>query len=375
MLDKSIFLKKIIQIEPSLGNEEKKELLSTIDSGWYTEAAKTKEFEKKFAKFVGSRYACVVTSGTTALYIGLKALGIDRGDEVIVPDLTFVASPNSVEMTGAKPVFVDIEPQSLNLDLSRVSSLITKRTKAIMPVDFNGRSAEMSELREIANRKGLLLIEDACHAIGCYYNNKHLGTTSDVGVFSFSTPKIITTGQGGMLVTNDKKIYERCISIKDFGRDVRKKKDMRNAFEHHIIGYNFKFTEFQAAVGIAQMRKLANRIIKKKRILRKYIDLLSNVREIEFVETDFKRITPWMADILLKTKSKKNQLIKYLEKNQIETRIFYPPIHRLEPYKNSDNRFKVSSEISDRGLWLPSSVTLTDKQLEIVCEKIKKFFS
>ena len=239
-----------------MDNAEKKELMSVIDSGWYTESSKTKEFERMFASFVGAKHACAVTSGAAALYVGLKALGIGNGDEVIVPDLTFVACPNSVEATGAKPVLADIEKNALNLDLNKMSKSVSKKTKAIMPVDFNGRPIDMKVLREFADKKGIMLIEDAAHAIGCYYDKRHVGTISDVGIFSFSTPKIITTGQGGMIVTNDKQIYERAMALKDFGREVGIKKQMEKSFSHSTIGYNFKFTEFQAAVGKQQMLDL-----------------------------------------------------------------------------------------------------------------------
>lgn len=367
-------MKKINQIEPSMDNAEKKALMSVIDSGWFTEATKTKEFEKMFAKFVGSRYACVVTSGTAGLYISLKALGIDKGDEVIVPDLTFVASPNAIEATGAKPVLIDIESESLNLDLKKLEKIITKKTKAVMPVNFNGRSTNMKILHEIAEKNGIVLIEDAAHSLGSYFDKKHQGTLGEIGVFSFSTPKIITTGQGGMIVTNNKKLYERCMQLKDFGRNIGMKKNMHKAFEHPTIGYNFKFTEFQAAVGITQMKKLPNRINIKRKMFRKYQELLSNINEIEFIKTDLKKVTPWMIDILLRTKNKREQLINSLKKKKIETRVFYPPIHRLPPYKKSNKNFKIASNISYRGLWLPSSVKLTDKDLEIVCSEIKQFF-
>jgi perosamine synthetase len=335
---------------------------------------KTKEFEKKFSEFVGSKYASVVTSGTVALYIGLKALGIKWNDEVIVPDLTFVASPNSVEMNGGKTKLIDIESRSLNLDLSKINSLITKKTKAIMPVDFNGRSTDIEQLKEFSQKKNLFLIEDACHAIGSYYKKKHMGTLSDIGVFSFSTPKIITTGQGGMIVTNDKKLYERCLSIKDFGRDTKAKKNMRKAFQHTSIGYNFKFTEFQAAVGIAQLKKLKDRMKHKKNMFKIYRDSLSNVKNIDFVETNLKMITPWMIDILLKSEKQKNCLIEFMKKRNIETRIFYPAIHNLIPYRQSDKKYPVSSDISKRGLWLPSSVSLKRNQIERICNEIKNFF-
>ena len=367
-------MKRINQIEPSLDNAEKKELMSVIDSGWYTESSKTKEFERMFASFVGAKYACAVTSGTAALYVGLKALGIGNGDEVIVPDLTFVACPNSVEATGAKPILVDIEKNALNLDLNKISKSVSKKTRAIMPVDFNGRPVDLKILREFVDKKDIMLIEDAAHAIGCYYNKKHLGTTSDIGIFSFSTPKIITTGQGGMIVTNNKQIYERSMALKDFGRKVGIKKEMKKAFAHSSIGYNFKFTEFQAAVGIAQMKKLEKRIIKKRKMFKKYYDLLSEINQINFVYTNLEKTTPWMVEILLQSKTVRNKLIKHLEKRNIGTRIFYPPIHRLNPYKQSDLKFKITSDIADRGLWLPSSVTLTNNDIQIICNIIKKFF-
>jgi len=368
-------LKKINQIEPHMDNDEKKELNSVINSGWFTEAAKTRQFEKMVADFVGVKYACVVTSGTTALYVGLKALGIGRGDEVIVPDLTFVASPNAIEAVGAKPILVDIEQDSLNLDLKKIKQSITKRTKAIMPVDFNGRAVDIKNITELANQHNLSLIEDAAHGLGCFYGKKHVGTMSDIGIFSFSTPKIITTGQGGMVVTNDKKLYEKCKAVKDFGRKSGIKQNMRMAFDHPTIGYNFKFTEFQAAIGIAQMKKLPKRIIKKKKMFKKYHDLLCNVKRISFVKTDLNKITPWMIDFILDSKDKKNKLINHLEKNHIETRIFYPPIHRLKPYRDFDKNYSNSSYISDRGLWLPSSVTLENKEIDFICGKIKDFVS
>ena len=357
-----------------MDNDEKKELNSVIASGWFTEAAKTRQFEKMVADFVGVKYACAVTSGTAALYVGLKALGIGRGDEVIVPDLTFVASPNAIEAVGAKPILVDIEQDSLNIDLKKIKQSITKRTRAIMPVDFNGRAVDIKNITELANQHNLSLIEDAAHGLGCFYGKKHVGTMSDIGIFSFSTPKIITTGQGGMIVTNDKKLYEKCKAVKDFGRKSGTKQNMRMAFEHPTIGYNFKFTEFQAAIGVAQMKKLKKRMIVKKKMFRIYEESLSKLSSVKFIKTDLSRTTPWMIDILVDSKKKRDALIKHLEKNHIETRIFYPPIHRLSPYKNKDIKFEITSKISDRGIWLPSSVTLKENDVKYVCKKIKNFF-
>jgi perosamine synthetase len=178
-----------------------------------------------------------------------------------------------------------------------------------------------------------------------------------------------------MIVTNEKSIYEKCAALKDFGRQIGAKKDMRKAFDHPTIGYNFKFTEFQAAIGLAQMRKLKARIKRKKQMLRKYSDTLADIKEIEFIKTNLNKNTPWMIDILVQSERKKDQLITYLMKKGIGTRIFYPPIHRLKPYKTSDNNYEVTSDIADRGLWLPSSTTLSDKEIEFVCREIKRFFA
>jgi len=367
-------LKKIFQIEPAIGLEEKRELLSVIKSGWYTEAKKTRKFEKMFANFVGVKYACAVTSGTVALFLGLKSLGIGNGDEVIVPDLTFVASANAVEMTGAKPVLIDIEPVTMNLDLNKLPKLITKKTKAIMPVDYNGRSVNINQLVKFAKKNRIFLIEDAAHAIGSYYGKNHMGTLSDVAAFSFSIPKVITTAQGGMVITNNKNIYKKLLALKDFGRSFGDKQKMNKGFVHDTIGYNFKFTEFQAAIGIAQMKKLDLNLTKKKKIYQFYRENLSQVPEIEFIPTNLNEQTIWFADILLKTKRIKSKLMKFLDQNNIETRPFFPPLHTLPPYKMSDNSFKVSLVSSERGLFLPSSSTITRSQLKYVCKKINEFF-
>ena len=279
---------------------EKKELLSVVDSGWFTEGAKTKQFEKMFADFIGSKFACAVTSGTTGLYLSLNALNISTKDEVLVPDLTFVASPNSIQANNAKPILVDIENDSLNLDINKIEKKITKNTKAIMTVNFNGRTNNLRILKEIVQKHNLKLIEDAAHSLGSFYGNKHQGNFSNIGVFSFSTPKIITTGQGGMIVTNDKNLYERCMELKDFGRKIGAKKKMLSAFKHETIGFNYKFTEFQAALGIAQMKKLTKRIKMKKNMFKLYQELLHDIDEIEFIDTDLTKITPWMIDIIIK---------------------------------------------------------------------------
>ena len=230
-------------------------------------------------------------------------------------------------------------------------------------------------MKEFAEKSGLFIIEDSCHGIGSFYGGKHTGCYSDVGIFSFSTPKIITTGQGGMLVTDNEELYEKFRMIKDFGRDVDKKHQMENAFDHVEMGYNFKFTEFQAAVGIAQMKKLSQRIEHNKKMFQLYRENLSGISEIEFVDLDLKTSVPWFVDILLPNEKIRQGLVEHLNQSGIGTRKFYPPIHKLLPYQNIGGDFQNTDEVSERGLWLPSSSFLLDEDILRVCDAIKNFLN
>lgn len=361
----------IPQMEPSIGKEEQKAVSAYLKSGgWLTEFKKTQEFEQMLARFVGTKYACCVTNGTVSLFIALQALGIGQDDEVIVPNLTMIASANAVILAGARPVLVDICKKDLCIDLDLAKKAITKKTKALMFVSFNGRSPDMDEVVSLCKANNLYLIEDAAQSLGATYKGKHLGTFGEVGSFSFSTPKIITTGQGGALVTNNNTLIKKIKQIKDFGR-------IKSGVDEHItLGYNFKFTDLQAVIGIEQMKKIPSRIERKKQIYSLYKKSLSSLKQIQFIQTDLGATPPWFIDILLEEKEK---LIKYLAKNQIGTRPFYPPIHTQAPYKKwgeyKNTHFSVSERISQKGLWLPSSLSLTDKIIIHICNLIKKFYS
>lgn len=357
-------MKFIAQMEPWIGKEEKEAIDSVLESGWITEASKTHEFEKRISSFVGSKYANVLSNGTVTLFAGLKALGVGRGDEVIVPDFTMVASPNAVILAGAIPVFVDIKKEDLCLDLAQVEKKITKKTKAIMPVAINGRAPDMNGLMKLAKKYKLFILEDAAQALGCCYKGKHLGTFGEIGSFSFSTPKVITTGQGGALVTNDKKLNDKIIRIKDFGRIDR------NTQNHDEIGYNFKFTDIQAALGLAQMDKLAWRLTRKKEMYALYKDSLKKISQIKFINTDLAQTSPWFIDIIVEDPI---ALSKYLKTKDIGTRVFYPAIHTTKPYFGSE-KFPNSLWASAHGLWLPSSTFLADSDIILVCSTIKEFY-
>ncbi len=362
------FRKKIPQMEPWFDKAEAKAVFNYMKSGgWVMEFKKTEELEKIIADFTGARYAVMLPNGTISLTIALLALGLKTGDEVLVPDMTMVASPNSAALVGIKPILVDIEPETLCMDLKQAKKSLTSKTKALMYVPFNGRSNDMDEVVKFCKNNKLYLIEDAAQALGSFWEGKHLGTFGDIGSFSFSVPKIITTGQGGALVTNNKKIYQKIKRLKDFGRT------MGGNDIHDYMGWNFKFTDLQAVVGLEQMKKLSWRLKRKKALWKRYFQGLKNVGDIAFIPTNLENTVPWFIDIFT---AKRDQLARYLGEKGIGTRSIYPPIHSQKIYKlfYKDKNFPVTGKFAAKGLWLPSSSNLKDDEIRYVCGKIKEFY-
>jgi perosamine synthetase len=362
-------MKIINQMEPWLGEEEKRAVVEYLDSGgWLTEFKKTREFEQMLADYIGSKYASVVNNGTVSLIIALLALGISGEDEVIVPDYTMIASANAVVLAGAKPVLVDIDPVNLCLDLDLAEAVITPKTKAIMLVSINGRCPSMEKVVALADKYNLHLIEDAAQSLGSGYKGKHLGSFGEIGSFSFSFPKVITTGQGGAIITDDEELYHKVSMIKDFGRP-------KSGVDYHeIMGLNSKFTDLQAVVGIEQMKKLEWRVERKKQIYKLYRKLLQGIDQIKFIDTNLGNCSPWFIDILLSDREIRNRLVAFLSERGIGTRPFYPAIHTQPPYSYVKGDFQNSEYISMRGLWLPSSSFLSDEDIERVCTEIKDYF-
>lgn len=361
-------IKKINQMEPWIGEEEKRAMAEYLDSGgWLTEFKKTREFEQMIVDYTGSKYASVVNNGTVSLFIALTALGIKKGDEVIVPDYTMIASANTVILAGAEPVLVDINPKNLCLNVDLAEKAITPKTRAIMLVTINGRYPEMERFVDLAHKYNLFLVEDAAQSLGSRYKEKHLGTFGEIGSFSFSTPKIITTGQGGALVTDDEKLYQKILKVKDFGRT-------KSGVDYHeTMGYNFKFTDLQAVIGIEQMKKLEWRTQRKKEIYKFYRDLLKDVKGVGFIDTNLEDTSPWFIDILV-NHDKRDVLASFLNEKGIGTRPFYPAIHTQPPYSYIRGDFPNSKSVSKRGLWLPSSSFLNDEDIKYICQNIRDFF-
>lgn len=356
-------------MEPWFGTEEKEALKVYMEEdGWLTEFKRTIEFENRIANFTNAKHCIVVNNGTISLTLMAIAAGISAGDEVIIPNYTMIATPNSIKMIGAIPVFVDVEPQTLCLDYEKTKNAITSKTKAILFVNANGRSPKngIEVFQNLCQEKKLIFLEDSAQSLGSFYpSGKHQGTIGLAGSFSFSAPKIISTGQGGAIVTNDDNFASKLRKLKDFGRsgggnDV-----------HDTIGYNFKFTEMQAVIGNEQMKKLAWRINRKKEIYSLYKTFLNGIIEIKFFDQDLENTTPWFIDILVENRE---ELIDYLKNNGIGTRLMYPPINKQVAY-NLPGSFPVSELIGNKGLWLPSSAQLSNDEISYISKQILSFYN
>jgi perosamine synthetase len=359
----------IMQMRPWIGSEEKEAINSYMqEDGFLTEFKNTKKFEDSITEFTGSKHCIVVNNGTISLTLAALALGIKPDDEVLVPNFTMVATPNSIKMIGAKPIFVDVEVETLCVDLEKLKKSLTPKTKAIMLVSANGRPplTEINSYLNFAKENNLKIIEDAAQSLGSYYDkDTHIGLKGDIGSFSFSMPKIITTGQGGALITNNDDLANKLRKLKDFGRTAG------GSDIHDSIGFNSKFTEMQAVIGLEQMKKLDFRIKRKKEIWKRYRDNLSTIDQISFFDHDLNLTAPWFIDSLCE---ERDDLISYLNEASIGSRVMYPPLNAQDCYQ-IEGDFPVSENIGEKGLWLPSYTQLSDDDIDYVSGHIIKFYS
>jgi perosamine synthetase len=357
----------IPQIQPWIDDEELNEVVEVMKSTWLTEATKTAKFEEMFKDLTKAKHAYAFSNGTVTLLSALKILGIGEGDEVIVPSCTFIASVNVIIVAGAKPVLVDIDKDTFCINADLIESKITPKTKAIMPVHLYGQAADMDKIMQIAKKHNLFIIEDAAQAVGVRFGGKHAGTFGEYGSFSFYGNKTVTTGEGGMLVTNSDDLAKSAYRYKNHGRLEKGK------FIHDTIGLNFSFTEMQAAVGIAQLNKL-ERIIKRKQEIRElYKKELAGVKGLTFPEVHPK-VTPvhWFTNIIVPDAEK---LSDELKKKEIQTRRFFYPINRQPCYKDygfDKESFPITDYVYKCGLSLPSSYVLKDEEIKLVCAAIRE---
>lgn len=359
--------RSIMWWEPQLGTEEKKLINKVLDNNFPNEGELTNLFEQKICNLLGCKYAVAVTNGTSAIFLALKALGIRNGDDVIIPDITFIATANAVEMCGATPVLADVNLKTGLIDPDAFRNAITERTKAVIPVHVSGRGADMDLIMQIAASNGIHIIEDAAEAFMSKHKKKYLGRFGKFGCFSFSPNKTITTGQGGAIITDDHELYVRLRELKDQGRP---KRGTGGDDIHHTIGYNFKFTDLQAAVGLGQLIHLESRISRMKSINRLYAKNLNKLNGISLLDFDVDEVPQWTDAVA----EQRNDMDSYLESNGIECRRYWHPIHTQNPYKLRDDNFPNSMKLSQKAIWLPSAFTLSDKDVEMVCDYINNFF-
>jgi len=366
---------KIPVCEPFLTGKEMEYVMDCLRTNWISSAGKyVNEFEQRFVEYIGCKYGISTTSGTTALHLALAALKIGRGDEVIVPAFTMIAPVFAVVYTGAKPVLVDADPETWNIDVNKIKEKITPNTRAIIPVHIYGHPCDMDPIMEIAEKYNLWVIEDAAEAHGAEYKGKKVGSFGHVSCFSFYANKIITTGEGGMIVTNDEKIAERARRLKDQAYSPERR------FLHTDIGFNYRMTNIQAAIGLAQLEHIDEFVEMRRRNAYLYNSRLKDVPGITLPpEKEWAKNVYWMYSILIEENEfgmSRDELMERLKGRGIETRTFFIPMHQQPALLNlglfKGERYPVAEEISERGLYLPSSSGLKEEEIEYICDIIRE---
>ena len=354
--------------QPSLSGNEKKYVNECLDSTWISSKGKfVNQFEQNFSNFIGTNHGAAVSNGTVALHLALEALGIGEGDEVIVPTLTYIASVNAITYTGAKPVFVDSLEESWQINPEDVLEKISPSTRAILCVHLYGQACDMDALVRISNDHSLFLIEDCAEAIGTYYREQHVGTFGDVATFSFYGNKTITTGEGGMVLTNDETLYERLVHLK--GQGLAKYRE----YWHDAIGYNYRMTNICAAIGCAQLESLQDTLSKKRQISDWYKEALESSDYTFHKEQVETRHSYWMCSVLLPREINREELKKHLMRKGIETRPMFYPIHTMPIYSKKYEKHHVAESLARRGMNLPSYPGLKKKDIVYIVASLRSF--
>ncbi|MGE4169870.1 MAG: DegT/DnrJ/EryC1/StrS family aminotransferase [Candidatus Margulisiibacteriota bacterium] len=364
--------------EPRLDGNEKAYLMRCIDDGWISfEGPFVKEFEVKFASLLGRKHAISVTNGTAALDVAIEALGIGPGDEVILPTLTIISCITQIIRSGATPVLVDSDPDTWNMDVSQIEEKITPKTKAIMAVHLYGLPVDMDPLLEIAKRHNLFVIEDAAQMLGQHYKGKPCGSFGDISTFSFYPNKHITTGEGGMLVTNTEALFETCCSLRNLCFQPQ------DRFVHEQLGWNLRMTNIQAALGLAQLERLDTFVSQKRAMGNRYSSLLKNLKGVTLPleKTDYAHNIYWVFGLVLDKAHPLNakSVMKALAKEGIGTRPFFYPMHQ-QPVLNrmglfEGKHFPVAEHLARQGFYLPSGLALSTAQQERVSDVLLELLS
>jgi len=356
--------------QPSLTGNEKKYVDDCIDTSWISSKGKYNDlFSEKFAEYIGVEYATTVVNGTLALHLALLALGIGEGDEVIVPSFTYIASANAVKYTGAEVVFADSLEDSWQIDPEDVERKITSKTKAIMPVHLYGHPCDMDAIMSIAKKHRIFVVEDCAEAIGSEYKGKKVGSIGDIAAFSFFGNKTITCGEGGMVLTNNKTLYERAVHFKGQGLAAHRE------YWHDIIGYNYRMTNIAAAIGLAQLEQVDQFIDRKMEIAAKYEKELAGLPVTVHKAVGDVKHTYWMVSIVCDDPEVRDDLREYLKEKEVETRPTFYPIHTMPMYDDKYQSLPVAEKLGWSGMNLPSYPGLKDEEVQYVCDSIKEFFN
>lgn len=356
--------------EPKIGKAELKNAMEAIKSGWVSSRGRfIGLFEEQFARFHGMRYAVSTSNGTNALHLALRALDIGPGDEVIVPTFTFVASVNVIHYCGAKPVFVDAHPAYWGMDPSAVAKAITPRTRAIMIVHLYGHSCDVTPILAVAKKHKLMVVEDNAEGLGTYYRGRRTGTFSDISCFSFYGNKVMTTGEGGMCLTNRRDLVKRMAILRDHGMSLERR------YWHEVVGFNYRMTNIQAAIGLAQLRQLETFLKKRRQIAQWYTAALAPLAKAGLIGLQpmmsWSTQNHWMFSILIpEGEPRRSEFMNELYRQGIEARPFFAPVHTFPPY-DKGLKFPVAEKLSQQGLNLPMSVNLTRAQVRQITDAIR----
>lgn len=356
---------RIFMAKPLLGEEEKRAVLSVLESGMLAQGERVAQFERAFAKFIGVKHAIATSNGTTALHAALLAHGIGKGDEVITTPFTFIATANAITMCGAIPVFVDIDERTFNIDPEKIEAVITGNTKAILPVHLFGQPAQMDKLLNIARKHNLEIIEDACQAHGASWNGKKVGSLG-TGCFSFYPTKNMTTGEGGMITTNDDTIAGRLQKIISHGSEKR--------YYHDVLGYNYRMTDIAAAIGTEQLKKihLFNEQRRKNALF--LSQRLNSILGITLPEIHEGHVFHQYTVRINSKKRTRDEVIQLLKEKGIDSSVFYPlPIHQQKAYAHHNkSSFPIAEKAAQEVLSLPIHPSLSEKELEIIFRALEE---
>lgn len=366
-------MKRISVAQPYLAGNERTYVLDCLESTWISSAGKyIAAFEEAFAQFCGTKYAISTNNGTTALHLALVALGLQPGDEVIIPTVTYIATANAVHYCGATPILADVQPDTMNLDPADIERRITIRTKGIIAVHLYGHPADMNAINEIANRHGLWVLEDAAEAHGAEVNGKRVGSLGRCATFSFFGNKIITTGEGGMITTDDDALAERFRLYRGQGMDPKRR------YWFPVIGYNYRMTNIQAAIGLAQLETIDKALFERDRLARWYDEALAPL-DTQIVRPScqpWARQVYWMYTIFLREggEARRDAVMRYLEAAGIETRPVFYPMHVLPPYAQP-SIFPVADLWAQRGINLPTHQGLTKDDVQRIADSLRQALS